>query len=389
MSFIFKTFLYIVVYIALFVASYFDLKLAEITCKLRYFDIHITGTVFLMALVSSLFISHLIKSFIRLIKSFIDKNKHREELESVKLLINLALSDTSNIRDNISKQNKISDKFKYLKDAIICGILGKKYGSEVLGSIDELMEIVKINPVLFAVKANMFINGYIKTKYFEKAVEIINLVIKNTPEYTYIIKDRILEIVPICLKNGINFSFEPKKGKHNIDKEFLEKFYESFILSEHEIEPDEEAKLLILEKGNKKFSGSMKITKLLIDSYFSLNRVNEKKIIDIIKKCFEVSHDKTLAYYLLKLPSRQTLFESAQEIVSSVSDDILDKKWFLCIVATDLGFFSKSVSLLRDIVDNDDSVCEVLKFYIKNYSNFSRDTDILQILKQKIEEGAK
>lgn len=376
MSFIVKTLIYVVLYVLLLTASYFGVTLCEITAKFKYFDVSTNGIIILTALVSSFLISHIIKSILHFIRYLFTRNKEHDENQSIDNIVELIFHINNDNIFSIQDKYDISGKFKIIRDAILCQRCEEH---KISGTF--LKNDSTTNRELFIHQSNIIVSNYIEMGHFEESLSIINNIIKNFPQYVYIIKENLLKIAISSIERDVIFQFDPKKSKYKLDDNFIEKYETSTSLKIYYKKND----ATILEKMNKIYPQNFEIAKALLSH--KKNEYSDKKIIDIIKKCYAISHNRNLAINLWEIQNKSNISEIAKEIVETSKENIVDNLWFLCVIFLKLEQFSKVSAALKDIIikNNNNINKDILKFYIKYYDQLSHDIELSSLIRKHIE----
>lgn len=319
-----------------------------------------------IAILSFWFSCFIIKSFFTWIISLFVKDKSAEEIRSINELAKLIVSSDYDISQNIEKISVI-ESMSVLKTAIILkqNIKTNRYIEKAgIPAVD--IHILKRD-----------LQDLIKKQDLKNSINLVEKILKKYTEYVNLVRDEILEISKLAKLNDIHFNFDPRKFKYNLPKSFIEKYLISLDMMDFEKESNPEAKLKIIERIYKNYPHNIFVANVFLDFIEPSN--NSKKIIEIIKASFELRPDRNFAYNLIKT-GRKDVFEVAQEISQNVSDNNIEKLWFLLIIATKLGFVQKSKELIKKIYDNDETD-EIFRFYVENQTELSKDSEIIEILK--------
>ncbi|GHT88662.1 hypothetical protein FACS1894113_1600 [Alphaproteobacteria bacterium] len=353
MNFLKKTILF-AVFITGFILlhSYFkELGIIELTVMNHRISVGLYAT--FAFLIFIFLILYILKYFLSLISKFFSKENNL--VESVQNIAELILQNDKDFMQNINKFY-ISEELEIIKKALMlqrdccsCKDLDLT-GFKILDT-----RILKLK-----------LNDFLEKNDIVRAISLGQKLISKHAKYLPIVQNELIKVATIARKNNIKFIFNPRKFKYNLSKNFADKYlFDIEILSLENIK-EKNLKLKFLEKIVKKFNeindSYDAILKFIKEN--NINEYDEKYIIKFIKNSFEILPNRNLIYYLLDL-NKANQFEIAQEITANISNDNIEKLWFLLIVALSAGFCLKCqeiIEKLNKIVDKK----ELLEFFYKS-----------------------
>lgn len=383
MKFLKKLFIFIAILICLFCISYLpECAIGEFFFKHKLIEISTPANIALMFVVVIIFGISFTKNFIKYLSSLFRRDRNKKNIESLNAIIELILAKKISDVKAILAKSHISNEHEPLKDAAICSVLEKS--NVIYSKFFKLNDVSKkTNELLFVYEIKQNILKNIDGENYNNAASLVNEVVKNHYKYVYVIQDAILKLI-----GHEKIDFDPRKFKYNLSPKYVEKYTELLTLHDYYISK----KVSLLEKFNKNYPGNVKVSKVLIEDISSsttVSKSDEKKILEIIKNGVEKNMDRSFAYSLLRIKNRPDMFEIAMMLVQNIADDNIEKLWFLCIVACDIGNISHACELLQKIIAS--SKCDIddlFRFYILNHSKFSNNIELLQNLKGIIKENS-
>ncbi len=375
MKLIKRTIVCLILITCLFLISYTPYSVGETSFNFRSLNIIIPNNFVLIALIIIwLVYSYLfrIAEFLRSV--FIDDRLKIEEA-SQNELINVLLSgqavSSSKLADVV-----VCEKFTPLKEAIECFFV-EQLGVKPEQYLDTAVENNK-NKFLLAHKVKINITKCLQNKEYDRAKEEALRVIKSAPQYVDCIKEEILEIAKV-----VHFNFDPRRYKYDLSREYIKRYDEYFVIARY----NETKNLSLLEKHNRKHPGNFYIANIIIDNLLLSSPINASKIINIVGDCFCAVPNRRLAKSLLCVDKQESLFETAQKITARVSDDNIEKLWFLTIVATELGHISKAVDIIKLIIAASEvDMNEITSFFLLNHSKFFKNIELLNLIRSKLDD---
>jgi predicted regulator of amino acid metabolism with ACT domain len=231
------------------------------------------------------------------------------------------------------------------------------------------------------------IQKLLRQKDIAKGIGLVEKALDKYARYAAVIQDEILEVAMISKENNIKFYFDPKKFKYNLSSSFIEKYYISIALLEFNLEHSDEIKFKILEKVFYEYPANCRVATTFLD--FILERWHDdhmdKKIIDIIERVFALNPSRVFANYLLKV-NRKDLFEVAQRIVQTVAETNIERAWFMLIISTKLHLLAKAKEIIIQHLGDNIHASDLAKFYVENYTELSKDAEILESVKKICDE---
>ncbi|MDR1488631.1 MAG: hypothetical protein LBI26_02740 [Holosporales bacterium] len=340
MRFIKKLFLYALSVVILFLISVLKYDVGVFYFKYKEIKTDLPTNILLIVLICVLFVISIIRSFLKTVRSLIKIEEQKRDFEEQKRLTEMILTH---------KNLQISDKYKMIKDALF------------LDQISDIEQYKKNNTLLFVYKIKDNINFFIKNNNIDGAVKLINIILGKFCGYINVVEDELLDLIKYTPLN-----FDPRKFKYNLSNEFTKKYLGiKAIRSENTRE---------LVSYNREYPGSFEIVAKLVQ--------HTKKNISLIADCFNANPDRNL---LNLLKEEEKTLENAEIITKNVSDNNLEKLWFLCMLATETNLITKANEVFLKIVDINADGAE--RFFIQNYSKFLKNTDLLKKIKEKSNEN--
>ena len=226
-------------------------------------------------------------------------------------------------------------------------------------------------------------------KKYDNALDLINNIIKKYKHEVNVIKDKILELAKYCKENDIKFKFNPKKSKYKLDKEFINNYEIEMEMIKFKMTNDNDDKLKIVEYLYKKFPLNKKTGLYLLRflAQYKPAKYSDSKIIELVQNIFTANPDRELAYIFLNLYNQNNVFEVSQQMLLSVSNNNIEKLWFLLIMATNTKLFNIIKELIKNIIDlnsiDDNNIMHLNTFFIKNYDLLSKDDSIVKLIVSK------
>lgn len=313
-------------------------------------------------------ISFSIKSFFIWFVSLFFRNKTAEETKSINGLANLIVSDDFDFLQNFEK-TFTTENMQILKIALaVKRGLNKHFEKTGLHCID-----------IYLIKSEL--TSFIKNSNIISAIDLANKVIKSYYENISVVCYEILEIAKLAKKNSFNFTFEPEKFKYNLPKTFIDQYYCELGLLEFDLQPNVEKRLKIIEKLHKSYPASFNVLKSYLDIAFE-NNVEEKRILQAIKETLEINPNRQIADYLFRI-NRKDIFEIVQSYLINIKDNNLEKIWTLLLLSTKLCYLHIAKELISKIIEIDKSD-ELYKFYIKHYTELSKEESIVSLITESI-----
>lgn len=311
-----------------------------------------------------------ILGLLKAVKSIFKVDENKIEKNSQDSLINLLF--TENISDLTNQQKyHICEKYKNLKEAIECSLFEKfQILPKILWKISKTYEE---NTKLMIHKTKQNICKLIDDGNIEDALKHVYDVINKQLSYVPTIKDQILFLCKIK-----NLNFDPRKYKYNLSKQYIDEYIITAEMRNFHSSHD----ISILEKIYKNYPNNAEIA---IELVKNSPNFSEKRIFSIIKNCFVEKPDRRLSIALLSIKKHENLFETALQITDSVPNNNIEKLWFLCTIASELGLTAKASEILQTIVKGyPEEVSQAIEFFILNLSKFSSNIELLQLIKGNI-----
>jgi hypothetical protein len=353
-----KFLIYLLFCCGLVALSFLPIDIASVSFAYESLSVSVPLNIFVASLVSFVVITSRIVALVRFVRLLILGDKDKLDKYSQNSLISMVFSKSS-VTEPMSF--RISEKYKSVKEAIICS------SSERYCLLPPLLFNLSIekNRLLFIHKAKVNLQKHIKSNGIEEAVELVKMIIDSYPSGVNLIIDQIIE-----LSEYHAFSFDPRKFKYELPPRDIARYYLAVAMREYRDFDD----ILILEKYNNLFSGNVEVVAILAN-----NCQNNKKILSYIKDGFAAKQDRRFAYLL---PKSELSLEQAEDIVSCVPENNIERLWFLCIVATENNLIGRASELISAIIASTEcSVDEVIKFCFLNYSKFANNIDLLKCVK--------
>lgn len=307
------------------------------------------------------------------IKLFL-KNKSSGEKNSINNIAQLILLDNNEFL-NTFKNLSIADKYKTIITALIIKnnlktnyLLNKTGVKEVDIYLlnNELQELLELN------------NN-------SEALKLVNSILKKYSNEVNIIQDKILAVAKYAKENKIKFNFNPRKSKYKLTKDFINNYEIELAMIDFKSTNDNNNKLKIVENLYKKFplnkNTGLYLLKFL-EEYKPI-KYDDIRIINLTQSIFIANPNRELAYILLKLYNKNDIFEVSQKISETVSNENIEKMWFLLIIATNVKLFNIVKELVINIIAVG-NINELNTFFIKNYNIFSLDKDIVKLIIKEI-----
>lgn len=370
MSFLKKLLVFIIIIFALLLVSYSPYDIGK--CSFEFMNIRISApTNFVLMAFAIIYMGYtIIMSFLKFLRALLKNDNAKAEKESENSLINMLFSDNPY---NVNKYH-VMEKHISLKEAIECYLFWK---SKKLPR--NLMVITKADEAIITLKVHKIklnICKHIHDNHINVAACLVQKIIREHPSYTSVIKEQILQI-----SKNMNLNFDPKKFKYGLSKQFIDEYAAITAMREF----NESKNLTILEKACKNYPSNAEIVMNFIQH---TPNISDKKIYLLVKQCFQGHPNRMLANTLLSMKHKENLFETAIQITASVSDDNIEKLWFLCIIATEAGHISKAVELFKLILTNHSSEqSDIIGFFILNYTKFSNNIELVQSIKERVQNA--
>ncbi|MDR2075175.1 MAG: hypothetical protein LBP31_03065 [Holosporales bacterium] len=351
MKFLKKLIAYTAIVVCLFLLSYTPFNLGEIFFKFQKLEVSAKVNFLLIAIIIFIFLISCINSIIQSTKkNWKSKNDEKVQEKLIELLF----------QRHVPLSFDMSSKYKVLEKAIICH-------TYEIHNINPpcFLETSLQNKLLFAHENKVNIKKCLTEGNILKARAFVTELLLKTPQYCNVIQDEILKLAPLE-----QFNFDPRQYKYNLSPKYVERYMETVVERDN-------SNVSLLIKTNKNYPGNVKIALALV-KYLD----DDKKIIDVIKRGFEITQDRRLAAGLLFVKNRENLLETAETITSNY-DKSVESLWFMSIINTELGHISKASDLLKDIIESKDSdINEVAKFFIVNHSKFAHDVEIWESIRR-------
>lgn len=367
MSFLKKLLVFIIIIFALLLLSYSPYDMGK--CSFEFMNVRVSApTNFVLMAFAAIYMGYtIIVSFFKFLRALLKNDDAKAEKESENSLINMLFSDNPY---NANKYHVV-EKHITLKEAIECYLFWK---SKKLPR--DLMVITKADEAIVTLKAykiKLNICKHIHDNHISAAACLVQKIVREHPSYTSVIKEQILQI-----SKNMNLNFEPKKFKYGLSKQFMDEYAAITAMREF----NESKNLTILEKACKNYPSNAEIVMNVIQH---TPDISDKKIYLLVKQCFQGRPNRILANALLSMQHKENLFETAIQITAPVSNDNIEKLWFLCIIATKAGHISKAVELFKLILTNYSSKqSDIIVFFILNHSEFSSNIELIQLIKERI-----
>lgn len=307
-----------------------------------------------------IYLVSILMQLIKTIKNFFKKSEKKHERESIQNLARFIVSNDSQAEKNID------DKFCLCKTAVLINngaIVSYNTG------VNEVDILNVKNKIQFS----------LQTKHLDKAIELVNYAIKNFPQQLSAIQDELLQISITAILENKTFEFNPARSKYNLNSEFVSEYNIQKGLAIAEITTDTLIKLKILENLYKKYNTNTEIAKRLLLAIANDGH-DKKKALKLIEKIFEISPDRNLVFIFTKLCTTNDAFDIADDLLKCVSDNNVEKLWFLLAVATQLRLYSKIIELIKLLIENKTNENELYVFFVKNYDILSVDDEIVKLI---------
>jgi tetratricopeptide (TPR) repeat protein len=292
-----------------------------------------------------------------------------EEMKSINEMARLIVATDYDFV-NLFHKTHISDRMKVLKTALsLKRGLATTHISEKTGIRCIDIYIIKLD-----------LGKHIKKGELREAVEIASKAIKKYPEYLEVIQDELLEVAKLARKNKIFLSFDPRKFKYNLSSGYIHKYILAMDEIDFHLEQDVEYKLKHIEQMLKKYPGNTNVLQIFLD-FLTVNssiKYDDKKLLQHVRAVLSTNPIRELASYLLKL-NKKNILELAQEQMTTIENDNLEKLWLLLVIATKMNILARAKELIQTIIEIDKTK-DIYKFYVENMDILSADANILQIL---------
>ncbi len=367
MSFIKKLVISSILILILLSLSYVSYDIGEVSFKSFSTKVSMPANFVLAVLVIIWFAVNTLSSLLKWMFSIFKKNEIKTEKNSQNSLINLLFVKS------ISDINKydVCDKYQNIKEAIECSLFYKL--NKLPETLFETNKSKKTNIVLTIHKIKLNLCKYINDNNIETAAKLTEEVINKYPSYVNFIKEEMLYIA-----THIRLKFNPRKYKYNLSRKYINEYEATLAIREFNTTKN----VAVLEKKLKKSPFNSKIA---IEFIKNVSNISEKRIISVIKNCFSENPDRHLAESLFYLKKRENLFEMAMQITANVSNNDLEKLWFLCIIATKTGHISKASEILQTIMKNySGELQKIIEFFVLNHAKFSKNIELIQLIKEFI-----
>jgi hypothetical protein len=350
-----KLILFLGVVVCLFLLSYTPFNLGDLSFKFQKFEISTKVNFLLIAIITLVFLISCVNSIVEFVRN---SWKIDDEKENQERLIELLFQENAK-----SLSSNTESKYQRLERAIICHLY------EVY-NVDPpclLSSNPQDNKLLFAHENRVNIRRCLREHNISRAKALIMDTISRVPQYCRVIQNEILELSKLE-----SLDFDPRQYRYNLPPNYVEKYME--VVAERERDD-----VSLLLRAHRNYPGNVGIALNLI-KYLE----DDKKIIEVIKKCFEKREDRRLAAGLLLLKNRENLLEIAEMIALKGKKNV-ESLWFMCIIASELGHISMASALLGEIMRSGRSKAdEVVKFFLVNHSKFAHDVELTTNIKEYI-----
>jgi hypothetical protein len=312
------------------------------------------------------FVLSTLKSFFSFFVRLFSRDKKSELLESIDNIAELIQLDGEDFSKLINKLY-ISSKFEIIKKSLITQ---KNYGNcKTLSLTGNKLIDIKI------LKAQL--QDRLSQDDVINSIELARKIINNYGDLVPKVQDEVLRTAILTKRHNLNFSFDPRKYKYNLSPKFIKKYLFSIDLLDLDVISDTDSKLKLIEKITKKhdeIADSYNILLKFIEEN-NIKKYDDKRIIEIIKKSFEILPNRDLAYDLIRL-NKHDQFEVSQEITKNISDDNIEKLWFLLIVSLKSGFYAKAREIVKSL-ETKENIGKILTFYYKNNQEEILNLDLI------------
>jgi hypothetical protein len=363
---------FVAVIAVLFIMQVYSPDAFDLEISIR--DKHATVSVFCVAaaLAVLLFIKALLRALFVLARIPFAKLRARTYSKSVGHIVDLILSDDSEFPRLFAATN-VERLFDPIKTAIALKrnfYIGQTVGYTGIPRIDVFVTKLRLHDLIS--------NGELM-----QAISIANVTMKKHQHLVPVVQEEILDIASLARKGGVPFSFNPRKFRYGLSREFIARYIVTIGLLEAEAEQSVTKKIKIIEGILDAYPGDTNVLITLLELLQMVDQVvySDKKLLQIIGRSATSNPSRRLAEYLLKF-NRSDVFEIAQNFMRIVDNNNVEKLWLLLIIATSNGLITKVRDLVSRIIELDKST-EIYKFYMNNITVLSADQEIVRMLKEK------
>jgi hypothetical protein len=289
----------------------------------------------LAVLILSIFSWLALKSICSWCISMLTGNGISSETKIINSIAGLIAMDGDNFAKAIRKSN-IGGRFKVIKTALLVN----------QGFFDNLDETGIPQLDILIIKSRL--KNLIKNSDIVKAASLLKKTIMKHYRLLSFIQDEILEVVKIARLNKLSICFDPRKFKYCLPASFADKYFASLAIVDIDEEMDDVKRLKALEKAFKNYPADRGVTSRLLSmvSRRESDESGHRKTIDIMKRAFQASPDRNLAYPLVQ-SCKNDSFEVARKIAADIPDTNSEKLWFFLIIATKLNIIGKAKEILK------------------------------------------
>ena len=365
-----KFWLYVAVIAVIFLLWLFSPEFGRFECRVCSHEYTIGLYIICLALLSLRFIYFILKSVFTLVCSPFLKGELGQVTKSITALAKLAIADDYDFRRTFAK-TMVVDELVPLKTALalqrnLC--CSQKFEMTGVPEID--VHIMRRE-----------LRKHLDSCNPPAAVELAAKIIRGYAGYIKVARDELLETAILALKHGLPFHFEPQKFKYDLPQSYIKKFLTSLGIAKFEMEAIPERKLKILEKLHKDYSENVDVSLHLLNFLFANEnlRYSENKMLPLVEQILEVSPDRRITKYLLKL-GRSDAFEIAQNAMAKLPDS-KEKLWVLLEIALERKLNLKIKELLPKLLDVDKSL-EPLRFCLAHVELFTTDNELASMVQK-------
>jgi hypothetical protein len=321
----------------------------------------------LCAISSIAFVVSFVKLVIKLLLKLIGKARKSELNSAIQEIIGGIFSE--GLHCNVSNASPLSP----IKYAVL-SFFNRELPEPVPGSLKKYQ-------VLWLNVLKRQLRYYIDTNQCDKALDLGTHFLCKYPKSAKSISQELLDLRLTALQQMKSFKFDPTKYKYDMPLQFISEYISLSYFEMSKQETRANIRKSLLEKAFCANRANFDIVSALVGELIA-QKNDDKKIISIIKLAFSFSPQRNLADILLRL-KRKDAFELAQNITSSIPYSNIEKKWFLCIVATSIDApQTKFLEVFADLIDTA-TANDLTSFYFSNYDRLSEFHECPQLIRKK------